>query len=69
MSMSPDRLTALEMRTAEQDRTVEELSTQIAEQWKVIERLRKQVEALTERFLEFEHQNASEVPVAKPPHW
>ena len=29
----------------------------------------RQVEALTERFLEFEHQNASEVPVAKPPHW
>ena len=69
MSTSPDRLTALEMRTTEQDRTVEELSAQIAEQWTVIERLRKQVEALTARFLEFEHQNASEVPVAKPPHW
>ena len=69
MSTSPDRLTALEMRTTEQDRTVEELSAQIAEQWTVIERLRKQVEALTERFLEFEHQNASEVSVAKPPHW
>ena len=69
MSTSPDRLTALEMRTTEQDRTVEELSAQIAEQWTVIERLRKQVEALTERFLEFEHHNASEVPVAKPPHW
>jgi SlyX protein len=69
MSDADDRLVALEMRTAEQDKTVEELSAQIAEQWTVIERLRKQVEALTERFLEFEHQNASEVPVAKPPHW
>ncbi len=69
MSDADDRLVALEMRTAEQDKTVEELSAQIAEQWTVIERLRKQVEALTERLLEFEHQNASEVPVAKPPHW
>ena len=48
---------------------MEELSAQIAEQWTVIERLRKQVDALTERFLEFEHQNSSEVPVSKPPHW
>ncbi len=69
MSEAADRLTALEMRTAEQDRTVEELSAQIAEQWTVMERLRKQVDALTERLLEFEHQNASEAPVAKPPHW
>ena len=69
MSEAVDRLVALEMRTAEQDNTIEEMSAQIAEQWTVIERLRKQVDALTERFLEFEHQNASEVPVAKPPHW
>lgn len=69
MSEPADRLTALEIQTAQQDRTVEELSAQIAEQWTVIERLRKQIDALTERFLEFEHQNSSETPVSKPPHW
>jgi len=69
MSETADRLMALEMQTAQQDRVIEELSGQITEQWTVIERLRKQVDALTERLLEFEHQSASEVPVTKPPHW
>jgi SlyX protein len=64
-----DRLIALESRAAEQDRTIEELSGQIAEQWAVIERLRKNVERLTERFQALEEQSAPETPVTRPPHW
>jgi SlyX protein len=67
--MSEDRLIALEIRAAEQENTIEELSGQIAEQWKVIERLQKKLEALTERFLVLEEQATPEIQATKPPHW
>lgn len=69
MKTPDDRLTMLEIRAAEQENTIEDLSGQIAEQWKVIEALRKKLDALTERFLTLEEQTAPEVPVTKPPHW
>ncbi|MET3661848.1 SlyX family protein [Aquamicrobium ahrensii] len=64
-----DRLVALEIRAAEQEKTIEELSGQIAEQWKVIDRLQKKLDALAERFLALEEQATPEIPVNKPPHW
>lgn len=64
-----DRLTTLEIRAAEQEHTIEELSGQLAEQWKTIEALRKKLDALTDRFLVLEEQTAPDVPVTKPPHW
>lgn len=68
--MSADeRLTKLEMLTAEQERTIEELSGQIAEQWKEIDALRKKLDLLTTRLVEVEANAASEVPVTRPPHW
>ncbi|MBZ9761929.1 SlyX family protein [Mesorhizobium sp. CA8] len=69
MAMPDDRLTTLEIRAAEQEKTIEELSGQIAEQWKVIERMERKLIALADRFLELEEQTASDVPVTKPPHW
>ncbi len=64
MTMPDDRLTTLEIRAAEQEKTIEELSGQIAEQWRVIERMQRKLDALTERFLA-----APDVPITKPPHW
>ena len=58
MTNTADRLTHLEIRSAEQ-----------AEQWKVIERLQKKVDALTERFLALEEQTAPGHEVTRPPHW
>jgi len=69
MSTVDDRLTTLEMRTAEQEKTIEELSGQIAEQWKTIEGLRRKLDALADRFLVLEEQTAPDVPITKPPHW
>ena len=66
---SDERLTKLEMLTAEQERTIEELSGQIAEQWKEIDSLRKKLDLLTTRLVEVEATAASEVPVTRPPHW
>jgi len=64
-----DRLTQLEMLTAEQDRTIEELSGQIAAQWKEIEMLRKKLDLMTSRLLEVEANAAPDVPITRPPHW
>lgn len=66
---SEDRLAALEMRTAEQERTIEQMSDQITEQWKTVERLKTRFEALTERFLALEEQSTPAIDAAKPPHW
>lgn len=69
MTTSPDRLTTLEIRAAEQEQTIEELSGQIAEQWGVIERMRKTIDLLSERFRAIEENAAPDVPVTRPPHW
>jgi SlyX protein len=69
MIMPTDRLTTLEIRHTEQEETIEELSAQIAEQWRTIERLQKKLDALAERFLALEEQSAPEAPITKPPHW
>jgi SlyX protein len=64
-----DRLTRLEMLVTEQEKTVEELSGQVSEQWKVIEGMRRKLDALTDRFLVLEEQTAPDIPVTKPPHY
>ena len=69
MIMPADRLTTLEIRATEQEKTIDELSGQIAEQWKVIERMQRKLDALAERFLALEEQSSPDVPVTKPPHW
>jgi len=69
MIMPADRLTTLEIRATEQEKTIEELSGQIAEQWKVIERMQRKLDALTERFMALEEQSSPDVPITKPPHW
>jgi SlyX protein len=69
MATPADRVTTLEIRAAEQERTIEELSGQIAEQWKTIDRMQKKLDALTERFLTLEEQARPDTPVTRPPHW
>lgn len=64
-----ERIIELERIVAEQDHTISELSSEIAEQWKVIEAMRRKLDALTDRFLVLEEQSAPDVPVTKPPHW
>jgi SlyX protein len=69
MTVPEDRLTTLEIRATEQEHTIEELSGQIAQQWQVIERMQKKLDALTERFLALEEQATPGHEATKPPHW
>lgn len=63
------RLVALEIRNAEQERVIADLSDQLAAQWKTLDRMQKKLDALTERFLALEERSLPETPVTKPPHW
>jgi SlyX protein len=69
MKSDAERLTDLEVVIAEQEKTIAELSGELAEQWKVVEALRKTVERLADRLLSIEEQTAPDIPVTRPPHW
>ena len=65
-----DRLDALEMRIAHQDEVIEDLNATVTAQWKVIDRLTREVEALRE------HAAAADAAASRPageepppPHW
>lgn len=69
MDISANRLTELEIRIAEQERIIEELSDQLAQQWKHIDDLNHRLSVLTKRFVSLEEQAAPDIPITKPPHW
>ena len=64
-----DRITALEETVAHQGRAIEELSDQLARQWKITEQMRRRLDALSERFLTLEEQAHGAPAVGKPPHY
>lgn len=63
------RIVALEEVIAYQSKTIEELSEQLIEQWKVVEKTRVKLSQLTESFLAFEEESRQAAPIAKPPHY
>lgn len=69
MPEETDRITMLEEMVAHQSKTIDELSDQLAEQWKVMEQTRAKLDRLTERFLTLEEQSVEAVPVTPPPHY
>jgi uncharacterized coiled-coil protein SlyX len=68
MSDLSQRIDALEARIAYQDDTIETLNQTITEQWKHIDRLTRQVAALTDRLQEAEAQ-APAPANERPPHY
>ncbi|MBD9649597.1 SlyX family protein [Ensifer sp. PDNC004] len=69
MSNTDERITRLEETVAHQAKTIEELSDQLAEQWKVVEQTRAKLDRLTERFLSLEEQSLDAPAITKPPHY
>ncbi|MES5099752.1 SlyX family protein [Agrobacterium sp. BA1120] len=66
---SENRIIALEETVAHQAKAIEELSDQLAEQWKVVEQTRAKLDRLTERFLSLEEQALEAPAITKPPHY
>jgi SlyX protein len=64
-----NRIITLEETVAHQAKVIEELSDEIAEQWKVVEQVRAKLDRLTERFLSLEEQSIDAPPITKPPHY
>ncbi|MFQ6183473.1 SlyX family protein [Sinorhizobium meliloti] len=69
MREAEERITRLEETVAHQLKTIEELSDQLAEQWKVVEQTRAKLDRLTKRFLSLEEQAQDATPVTRPPHY
>ena len=69
MSDEAARITRLEEMLAYQAKTIDELSDQLAEQWKVMEQTRAKLDRLTERFLSLEEQSLEAPAITKPPHY
>jgi SlyX protein len=69
MDVRDERITRLEETVAHQTRVIEELSDQLAEQWKVVEQTRAKLDRLTERFLSLEEQGLEAPAITRPPHY
>ena len=70
MTVTPhtsSRLDELEMRVVHQDQTIEDLNAAITAQWKLIERLERQVARLAERVADAEQCAGQAAPVDRPP--
>ncbi len=63
------RLEKLEALATHQERVIEELSGELATQWKTIERMQSKLNTLTERFLVLEEQSLQAPAITKPPHY
>jgi SlyX protein len=63
------RLVQLEELAAHQAKVIEELSDQLAEQWKVVEQTRAKLDRLTERFLTLEEASLDAPAITRPPHY
>ena len=61
------RLDELEMRVVHQDQTIEDLNAAITAQWKLIERLEREVARLGERVADAERSSGDAAPVDRPP--
>jgi SlyX protein len=69
MSDEQSRITKLEETIAHQAKTIEELSDQLAEQWRVVEQTRSKLDRLTERFLTIEGESLDAPANTRPPHY
>ncbi len=69
MTENDERIMRLEELVAYQAKTIEELSDQLTEQWKIVEQTRAKLDRLTERFLSLEEASLDAPAITKPPHY
>jgi len=68
MSDIEARVEALEILTAHQERTIEELNEVISEQWKQLDALKRQLGRLDDQLREVEA-GMPAAPIQRPPHY
>jgi SlyX protein len=66
---SEARITALEELAAHQSHTIDELSTELANQWKIIDQMQLKLDRLMERFSAIEQSTLEAPPITRPPHY
>jgi SlyX protein len=64
-----DRMMLLEENAAHQSLTIDELSAQLAEQWKIIDHLQAKVDRLSEQFRALEDASFEAPAITRPPHY
>lgn len=64
-----DRIVRLEETIAHQQATIEDLSRQLTEHWKLIERLRLEMRQLVDLVESADDPPGAPDPNQKPPHW
>lgn len=69
MTEDNERIMQLEEFAAHQAKVIDELSDQLAEQWKVVEQTRAKLDRLTERFLVLEEASLDAPAITRPPHY
>lgn len=69
MTEDNERIMQLEELAAHQAKVIDELSDQLAEQWKVVEQTRAKLDRLTERFLVLEEASLDAPAITRPPHY
>jgi SlyX protein len=64
-----ERLTRLEMRLTEQEVAIEDLSRIVTEQWRLIDRLTRQVAAMQDQVETLAERAGPRAPEPPPPHY
>ena len=64
-----ERIVLLEEDAAHQNHTIDELSGQLAEQWKIIDHLQIKLDRLSEQFRALEDATLEAPAITKPPHY
>ncbi len=65
---TPD-INELQEMLAHHEKTIEDLSVQIADQWKTIVEVERKLDILTKRFVVVEENSLPTPHVSKPPHY
>lgn len=64
-----DRIEALEIRAAHQEKTIDELNTVIADQWRELDRLKRLIARIDDQIAAVEHLARTGAKEPPPPHY
>lgn len=69
MDAHEQRIMKLEELAAHQARTIDELSSELANQWALVDQLQKKLDRLIDRFAALEQASLEAPAVTPPPHY